>query len=46
MSYGVYCNTLPMLTHYLTCIGELIETIDTELNPFGQYSLFRAFIAM
>jgi len=32
MSYAVYCNNLPILTQHKTCIGQYIETVDTEVT--------------
>jgi len=36
MPYVVYCNNLPILTQHKTCIGQYIETVDTELYALGQ----------
>ena len=36
MSYAGYCYNLPILTQNKTCIGQYIETVDTELYALGQ----------
>ena len=36
MTYAVFYNNLPILTQHKTCIGQYIETVDTELYAVSQ----------